>query len=79
MSYPLQNTEENLIEYVSFPYGTWWAPRTDVGCNTYSTALLIGEKAAIVIAGYFGYSGDALDMKVSTYRASEEFEIRHRL
>jgi alcohol oxidase len=38
----------------------------NVGCNTYSTALLIGEKAAMLIAEDLGYSGDALNMKVPT-------------
>jgi len=36
----------------------------NVGCNTYSTALLIGEKAAMLIAEDLGYSGEALEMKV---------------
>lgn len=36
----------------------------NVGCNTYSTALLIGEKAAMLVAEDLGYSGAALDMKV---------------
>lgn len=36
----------------------------NVGCNTYSTALLIGEKAAMLIAEDLGYSGDALKMEV---------------
>ena len=35
-----------------------------VGCNTYSTALLIGEKAAMLVAEDLGYSGEALEMKV---------------
>ncbi|KAI9746244.1 MAG: hypothetical protein M4579_007624 [Chaenotheca gracillima] len=36
----------------------------NVGCNTYSTALLIGEKASMLAAEDLGYSGSALDMKV---------------
>lgn len=36
----------------------------NVGCNTYSTALTIGEKAAILVAEDLGYSGDALKMPV---------------
>ncbi|KAA8915057.1 putative choline dehydrogenase [Sphaerosporella brunnea] len=39
----------------------------NVGCNTYSTALLIGEKAAVLIAEDLGYSGDALKMEVPTW------------
>ncbi|KAI9805756.1 MAG: Alternative oxidase, mitochondrial precursor [Piccolia ochrophora] len=39
----------------------------NVGCNTYSTALLIGEKAAMLVAEDLGYSGAALDMKVPTW------------
>ena len=35
----------------------------NVGCNTYSTALLIGEKCAVLTAEDLGYSGEALDMK----------------
>src|SRR5690606_19550374 len=33
----------------------------NVGCNTYSTALLIGEKAAMLVAEDLGYEGEALD------------------
>ncbi|KAF2205054.1 alcohol oxidase p68 [Delitschia confertaspora ATCC 74209] len=44
----------------------------NVGCNTYSTALLIGEKAAMLVAEDLGYSGEALDMKVPTYHAPRE-------
>lgn len=36
----------------------------NVGCNTYSTALLIGEKAAMLVAEDLGYSGEALEMKI---------------
>lgn len=36
----------------------------NVGCNTYSTALLIGEKAAMLVAEDLGYSGAALEMRV---------------
>lgn len=39
----------------------------NVGCNTYSTALLIGEKAAMLVAEDLGYSGEALEMKVPTW------------
>jgi hypothetical protein len=41
----------------------------NVGCNTYSTALLIGEKCAVLTAEDLGYSGRALDMKVPEYHA----------
>ena len=41
----------------------------NVGCNTYSTALLIGEKCAVLTAEDLGYSGSALDMKVPNYAA----------
>ena len=41
----------------------------NVGCNTYSTALLIGEKCAMLTAEDLGYSGRALDMKVPEYHA----------
>jgi alcohol oxidase len=51
----------------------------NVGCNTYSTALLIGEKAAMLVAEDLGYSGEALEMKVPTYNAPGELEVRHRL
>jgi hypothetical protein len=54
----------------------------NVGCNTYSTALLIGEKCAVLTAEDLGYSGRALDMKVPEYHApryvmipSSTFEI----
>lgn len=39
----------------------------NVGCNTYSTALLIGEKAAMLIAEDLGYSGDSLKMEVPVW------------
>ncbi|KAI9843746.1 MAG: Alternative oxidase, mitochondrial precursor [Sclerophora amabilis] len=39
----------------------------NVGCNTYSTALLIGEKAAMLIAEDLGYSGSALNMEVPVW------------
>ncbi|RMZ72042.1 alcohol oxidase [Pyrenophora seminiperda CCB06] len=44
----------------------------NVGCNTYSTALLIGEKCAVLTGEDLGYSGSALDMKVPTYHAPRE-------
>lgn len=40
----------------------------NVGCNTYSTALLIGEKAAMLVAEDLGYSGEALQMKVPVWK-----------
>ncbi|KAK7402899.1 Alternative oxidase, mitochondrial precursor [Neonectria punicea] len=51
----------------------------NVGCNTYSTALLIGEKAAMLVAEDLGYSGEALDMKVPTYQAPGELSVPYRL
>lgn len=39
----------------------------NVGCNTYSTALLIGEKASMLVAEDLGYSGQALEMKVPVW------------
>ncbi|KAL1962486.1 hypothetical protein VTN77DRAFT_9607 [Rasamsonia byssochlamydoides] len=44
----------------------------NVGCNTFSTALLIGEKCAVLTAEDLGYSGPALEMKVPTYHAPGE-------
>jgi len=44
----------------------------NVGCNTYSTALLIGEKCAMLTAEDLGYSGSALDMRVPEYHAPKE-------
>lgn len=44
----------------------------NVGCNTYSTALLIGEKCAVLTAEDLGYSGRALDMRVPEYHAPRE-------
>jgi alcohol oxidase len=44
----------------------------NVGCNTYSTALLIGEKAAMLVAEDLGYSGKDLEMKVPNYHAPGE-------
>jgi alcohol oxidase len=51
----------------------------NVGCNTYSTALLIGEKAAMLVAEDLGYSGEALEMKVPTYNAPGELALQYRL
>ncbi|UPX09532.1 Alcohol oxidase [Ascochyta rabiei] len=51
----------------------------NVGCNTYSTALLIGEKCAVLTAEDLGYSGAALDMKVPTYHAPREIVGLSRL
>ncbi|TLS31203.1 hypothetical protein PpBr36_02177 [Pyricularia pennisetigena] len=51
----------------------------NVGCNTYSTALLIGEKAAILVAEDLGYSGEALEMKVPEYNAPGEMKLLSRL
>ncbi|KAK3367225.1 GMC oxidoreductase-domain-containing protein [Lasiosphaeria ovina] len=51
----------------------------NVGCNTYSTALLIGEKAAVLVAEDLGYSGAALDMKVPDYHAPGENRLAGRL
>ncbi|KAA8917356.1 hypothetical protein TRICI_000495 [Trichomonascus ciferrii] len=39
----------------------------NVGCNTYSTALLIAEKSAVITAEDLGYSGEALNMIVPTF------------
>lgn len=42
---------------------SWWL----------QTALLIGEKCAMLVAEDLGYSGAALDMKVPPYHAPGEF------
>jgi alcohol oxidase len=51
----------------------------NVGCNTYTTALLIGEKCAMLTAEDLGYSGSALDMKVPNYHAPREIAGLSRL
>lgn len=51
----------------------------NVGCNTYSTALLIGEKCSMLVAEDLGYSGSALDMKVPNYHAPREIAGLSRL
>ena len=51
----------------------------NVGCNTYSTALLIGEKCSVLTAEDLGYSGQALDMKVPSYDAPREIKGLSRL
>ncbi|KAL1639355.1 Alternative oxidase, mitochondrial precursor [Diplodia intermedia] len=51
----------------------------NVGCNTYSTALLIGEKCAVLTGEDLGYSGSALDMKVPNYHAPREVTHLSRL
>lgn len=47
--------------------------------NTYSTALLIGEKCAVLTGEDLGYSGEALDMKVPEYNAPGELKLPLRL
>lgn len=47
--------------------------------NTYSTALLIGEKCAVLTGEDLGYSGSALDMKVPEYNAPGEVKLPLRL
>ncbi|KKK13794.1 hypothetical protein ARAM_003579, partial [Aspergillus rambellii] len=44
----------------------------NVGCNTFSTALLIGEKCSVLVAEDLGYSGAALQMNVPNYHAPGE-------
>lgn len=44
----------------------------NVGCNTFSTALLIGEKVSMLVAEDLGYSGEALDMKIPGYQVPGE-------
>ncbi|KAI9735899.1 MAG: Alternative oxidase, mitochondrial precursor [Cirrosporium novae-zelandiae] len=51
----------------------------NVGCNTYSTALLIGEKCAVLTAEDLGYSGSALEMRVPEYHANREIRELSRL
>lgn len=51
----------------------------NVGCNTYSTALLIGEKCAMLTAEDLGYSGKALEMRVPDYDAPREIKGLARL
>lgn len=43
------------------------------------TALLIGEKCAMLVAEDLGYSGDALKMEVPAYHAPGEFANLSRL
>lgn len=45
----------------------------------YSTALLIGEKAAMLVAEDLGYSGEALEMKVPDYHAPGEVRLPFRV
>ncbi|KAK8135939.1 putative alcohol oxidase [Apiospora sp. TS-2023a] len=51
----------------------------NVGCNTYSTALLIGEKCAMLVAEDLGYSGKALEMRVPDYHTPGEMRHQYRL
>jgi alcohol oxidase len=47
--------------------------------DRYSTALLIGEKAAMLVAEDLGYSGEALEMKVPDYHAPGEVRLPFRV
>lgn len=66
---------------------TWptWQPRyprctdTQSSFDRYSTALLIGEKAAVLVAEDLGYSGEALEMKVPEYHVPGEMRLLSRL
>lgn len=51
----------------------------DLLLTTLQTALLIGEKAAVLTAEDLGYSGSALDMKIPTYHAPGEIVNLARL
>jgi len=51
----------------------------NVGCNTYSTAPLIGENGAIVVREDLGYSGMALDMLLLDRYAPSEIARLSRL
>ena len=52
---------------------------TRLASSSFSTALLIGEKAAVLVAEDLGYSGDALKMTVPTYNAPGEMQLPFRL
>ena len=58
-------------------------PKPINACGTdiirYSTALLIGEKAAVLIAEDLGYSGDDLEMKVPDYHVPGEIRLPLRV
>ena len=41
--------------------------RDNIGCNTYSTALVLGEKAVMLIAEDLGCSRDALEMEIPVW------------
>lgn len=51
----------------------------DVFSISYSTALLIGEKAAMLVAEDLGYSGESLQMKIPTYNAPGEVALPFRV
>ena len=52
---------------------------TTHSCNTYSTALLIGEKCSVITAEDLGYPGSALEMRVPDYQAPMEVKGLNRL
>jgi alcohol oxidase len=66
------------VSWIRNPVAYWY-----ISCltsfNSYSTALLIGEKAAVLVAEDLGYSGEALDMKVPTYYAPGEMKLPFRV
>jgi hypothetical protein len=55
-----------------FPFSFVFSVRQANHKTLDSTALLIGEKAAMLVAEDLGYSGDALNMKVPNYHAPGE-------
>lgn len=57
----------------------WKCSLNDNVGNTYSTALLIGEKCAVLTGEDLGYSGSALDMKVPEYNVPGELKHPLRL
>lgn len=68
-----------FLSFIIIHHYVWLTPCVCSPGNTYSTALLIGEKCAVLTAEDLGYSGAALDMKVPEYNAPGEIKLPLRL
>lgn len=65
--------------FLSTPFPSPTTPHRSNTHRSYSTALLIGEKCAVLTGEDLGYTGAALDMKVPNYHAVSEVTHLSRL
>lgn len=61
------------LQYFQRKFLSFSFQRDIFNVNRFQTALLIGEKCAVLTAEDLGYSGSDLDMKVPEYHAPGQF------